>query len=178
MVMSLGARKEAAAVATTAASEQLDSRVSRTAEPLLVNQFLPPAISRSCTRGCSGRHPSNAWRRWRTSTSSRSRCSVCSLAPVGYRSTWLVRCDAKIARRGIGCADLPAAGLPSIGWMLLGERPGAELVFGQVGKPWKLRGSTPTDPVTPAGFAAFGQPDFAKLVESTRIDPDGERLRP
>ena len=65
--------------------------------------------------------------------------------------------------------------LPSIGWMLLGERPGAELVFGQVGKPWRPRGGSPTEPVTRAEFAAFDQPGFAKLVESTRVDPYGER---
>jgi hypothetical protein len=65
--------------------------------------------------------------------------------------------------------------LPSMGWMLLGERPGAELVFGQVGKPWKPRGGAPTDPVTPAEFAGFDRPGFAKLVESTRVDPYGER---
>jgi hypothetical protein len=63
--------------------------------------------------------------------------------------------------------------LPSMGWMLLGERPGAELVFGQVGKPWKPGGGSPTEPVTRAEFAAFDQPGFAKLVESTRIDPYG-----
>jgi hypothetical protein len=65
--------------------------------------------------------------------------------------------------------------LPSIGWMLLGERPGAELAFGQVGKPWKPRGGSPSEPVTRAEFAAFDQPGFAKLVESTRVDPYGER---
>jgi hypothetical protein len=65
--------------------------------------------------------------------------------------------------------------LPAMGWMLLGERPGAELVFGQVGKPWKPRGGAPTDPVTPAEFAGFDRPGFAKLVESTRVDPYGER---
>lgn len=65
--------------------------------------------------------------------------------------------------------------LPSIGWMLLGERPGTELVFGQVGKPWKPRGGPPSEPVTRAEFAAFDQPGFAKLVESTRVDPYGQR---
>jgi hypothetical protein len=62
-----------------------------------------------------------------------------------------------------------------IGWMLLGERPGAELAFGQVGKPWKPRGASPAEPVTRAEFAGFDQPGFAKLVESTRVDPYGER---
>jgi hypothetical protein len=65
--------------------------------------------------------------------------------------------------------------MPSIGWILLGERPGAELAFGQVGKPWKPRGGSPTEPVIRAEFAAFDQPGFAKLVESTRVDPYGER---
>jgi hypothetical protein len=65
--------------------------------------------------------------------------------------------------------------LPSMGWMLLGERPGVELVFGQVGKPWKPRGGAPANPVTRAEFATFDRPGFAKLVESTRVDPYGER---
>jgi molybdopterin biosynthesis enzyme len=62
-----------------------------------------------------------------------------------------------------------------MGWMLLGERPGRELTFGQVGRPWKPTGGLPSDPVTRAQFAAFDQPGFAKLVESTRVDPYGER---
>lgn len=65
--------------------------------------------------------------------------------------------------------------LPTMGWMLLGERPGVELVFGLVGKPWKPHGGSPAEPVTRAEFAAFEQPGFAKLVESTRVDPYGER---
>jgi hypothetical protein len=65
--------------------------------------------------------------------------------------------------------------MPAMGWMLLGERPGAELVFGQVGKPWKPRGGAPAEPVTRTAFATFDGPGFAKLVESTRVDPYGER---
>ena len=62
-----------------------------------------------------------------------------------------------------------------MGWMLLGERSGAELTFGLVGNPWKPRGGSPSAPITRAGFAAFDQPGFAKLVESTRVDPYGGR---
>jgi hypothetical protein len=65
--------------------------------------------------------------------------------------------------------------LPLFGWMLLGERPGRELVFGWVAKPWKPRGGLPSQPVTRATFAGFDQPGFAKLVESTRVDPYGQR---
>jgi len=89
---------------------------------------------------------------------------------------------AEAVRRGVNQAGGSPAGpmfrlrdLPSMGWMPLGERPGGELVFGQVGKIWKPGGGAPSDPVTRAEFACFDQPGFAKLVESTRVDPYGER---
>jgi hypothetical protein len=88
---------------------------------------------------------------------------------------------ANAVRRRADQAEVPARptfrlrDLPSMDWMLLGERPGAELAFGQVGKPWKPRGASPAEPVTRAEFAGFDQPGFAKLVESTRVDPYGER---
>jgi hypothetical protein len=65
--------------------------------------------------------------------------------------------------------------MPSIGWMLLGERPSAELTFGQVSEAWKGRGGVPPEPVTPATFLNFDRPGYAKIVESTRVDPYGER---
>ena len=45
--------------------------------------------------------------------------------------------------------------LPAHGWFLLGERPGAELVFGTVTKPWRALGGAPVPPVTAANFAGF-----------------------
>ena len=176
MVMSPGARKEAAVVATTAASEQLHSRVSRTAEPLLIDQFLPTydlailysRVFRAPPKQC-----------FETVVDFDLFQIPVFRVLIGARGLPLRLADAvRRQDRQAGASDAPTfrlRDLPSIGWMLLGERPGAELVFGQVGKPWKLRGSTPTDPVTPAEFAAFGQPGFAKLVESTRVDPYGER---
>jgi hypothetical protein len=92
-----------------------------------------------------------------------------------------IRLAAALQRRADEAAESAAAprfrlrDMPSMGWMLLGERPGRELTFGQVGKPWKPTGGLPSDPVTRAQFAAFDQPGFAKLVESTRVDPYGER---
>jgi hypothetical protein len=65
--------------------------------------------------------------------------------------------------------------MPSRGWMLLGERPGVELAFGGVSQPWKPRAGSPSTPGTREEFAAFDQPGFVKLVESTRVDPYGER---
>lgn len=63
--------------------------------------------------------------------------------------------------------------LPTRGWIELGERPGAELVYGQVGKVWKGAGGAPDRVVTADNFAAFAEPGFAKLAESTLVVPYG-----
>lgn len=64
--------------------------------------------------------------------------------------------------------------LPARGWIPLGERPDNELVYGAVGQPWKgTGGSQPEPPVTAETFAAFAEPGFAKLAESTVVTPYG-----
>lgn len=85
--------------------------------------------------------------------------------------------DARARRRGQAVAAEPPTfrirDLPARGWVLLGERPGVELVYGQVGKPWKGAGGVPDHPVTADSFAAFAEPGFAKLAESTVVTPYG-----
>lgn len=66
--------------------------------------------------------------------------------------------------------------LGELGWIKLGERPGAELTFGLVSKPWEPVASVPTEPVTAERFAGFNEAGFAKIAESTRVDPYGERF--
>jgi len=66
--------------------------------------------------------------------------------------------------------------LSELGWIMLGERPGAELVFGTVSRPWEAVASVPVEPVTPEQFARFNEPGFAKIAESTRVDPYGSRF--
>ncbi len=160
-------------VATTAGSDQA-SHGMRVAEPLLIDQFMPVydlAIVHS-----------------RVLRAPPERCfeTVVDLdlfqipvfrVLIGARGLPLRLADA-VRRQGHKARASAAPtfrlrDLPSIGWMLLGERPGAELVFGQVGRPWKPRGGGPAEPVTRTEFAAFDQPGFAKLVESTRVDPYG-----
>lgn len=64
--------------------------------------------------------------------------------------------------------------LPARGWIPLGERAGKELVYGAVGQPWKGTGGSPPEPPVTAGtFAAFCEPGFAKLAESTVVTPYG-----
>ena len=66
----------------------------------------------------------------------------------------------------------PRALLPqmlSLGWGILAELPGREIVAGAVTKPW--------DPnprfhaLAPEQFAAFDEPDYVKIVWSLRADP-------
>ena len=86
--------------------------------------------------------------------------------------------DAAARRRGESVVAEPPTfrvrDLAARGWILLGERPGTELVYGEVGKPWKgTGGSPPEPPVTAETFAAFAEPGFAKIAESTVVTPYG-----
>jgi hypothetical protein len=57
----------------------------------------------------------------------------------------------------------------ALGWRVLAERPGRELVMGAVTQPWKanveFRGLPPDQ------FAAFNQPGFVKIASTLRADP-------
>ena len=59
----------------------------------------------------------------------------------------------------------------AIGWRVLAEVPGTEIVFGAVTRPWEaqpgFRG------VAPSEFAAFNEPDYVKIVLTLRADPAG-----
>jgi hypothetical protein len=58
-----------------------------------------------------------------------------------------------------------------IGWRVLANTPGREMVFGAVTQPWlpnvTFRG------LDPAAFAAFNAPDYVKIVWTLRADPLG-----
>jgi hypothetical protein len=60
----------------------------------------------------------------------------------------------------------------AIGWRVLAEVPGHELVFGAVTKPWLadpvFRGVAPSD------FLAFNEADYVKIVWTLRADPINE----
>ena len=59
------------------------------------------------------------------------------------------------------------------GWVLLDEQPNVEIVFGQIGRPWKAVGASSGPPVAPAAFADFDQPGFAKIAFNLRVEPYG-----
>ena len=59
----------------------------------------------------------------------------------------------------------------SIGWVILDDAPGREVVVGAVTKPWEanvvFRG------IPPREFASFAEPDYVKIAWTLRADPIG-----
>jgi hypothetical protein len=167
--------KGVATVATTAPSDQANGRMPLMGEPLLIDQFMPTydlavvysRVLRAPPEQC-----------FQTITDFDLFQLPAFRVLIGARGLPIRLADA-LRRRADEATESSAAprfrlrDLPSMGWMLLGERPSVELVFGQVDKIWRPRGGSPSEPVTRAQFAAFDQPGFAKLVESTRVDPYG-----
>jgi hypothetical protein len=56
----------------------------------------------------------------------------------------------------------------SIGWGVLAEMPGREIVMGAVTQPWYP--NVVFRPLPPGEFAAFNEPDFVKIVWTLRVD--------
>ena len=59
----------------------------------------------------------------------------------------------------------------SLGWVLLAETPGQEMVLGAVTKPWEANVTFRS--VTPEAFRAFNEPDYVKIVWTLRADAIG-----
>jgi hypothetical protein len=69
--------------------------------------------------------------------------------------------------------DAPVRGLVAVtkalGWGVLAERPGRELVMGAVTQPWKANVTFRSLP--PSEFATFDRPGFVKIAWTLRADP-------
>ena len=73
------------------------------------------------------------------------------------------------ARPPLTLGDMPRAG-----FLLLAEKPGAEIVFGQISRPWKVSAPTGGTPaVSPEEFAEFDAPGYAKIAFNIRVEPYG-----
>ena len=59
----------------------------------------------------------------------------------------------------------------SIGWGVLAEVPGREIVMGAVTQPWYA--NVVFRPLPPREFVAFNEPDYVKIVWTLRADPVG-----
>lgn len=62
----------------------------------------------------------------------------------------------------------------ALGWAILAERPGRELVAGSATQPWK--GDVVFRPVEPDRFVAFAEPDMIKIVWTLEAEPLGPAL--
>jgi len=63
------------------------------------------------------------------------------------------------------------ARMREIGWGVLAEIPGREIVMGAVTRPWMA--DVVFRPLPPEAFASFHEPDFVKIVWTLRADPLG-----
>lgn len=59
----------------------------------------------------------------------------------------------------------------ALGWVVLAEHPGREIVVGAVTKPWEANVTFRSIP--PAEFRAFREPGYVKIAWTLRADPDG-----
>jgi hypothetical protein len=59
----------------------------------------------------------------------------------------------------------------SMGWGVLTELPGRQVVVGAVTQPWLA--NVVFRPLPPGEFAAFNEPDYVKIVWTLRADPAG-----
>ena len=61
-----------------------------------------------------------------------------------------------------------------VGFLLLGERPGHEIVFGSVVQPWKaVTDDVPAPQVEADRFATFDTPGYVKVAFNIRVEPYG-----
>jgi hypothetical protein len=81
---------------------------------------------------------------------------------------WILGSTPDTAARPRALLDLAT----SIGWGVLAERAGREIVMGAVTQPWLA--NVVFRPLPPDEFAAFHEPGFVKIVWTLRADPDGE----
>jgi hypothetical protein len=78
---------------------------------------------------------------------------------------WILRSkpDEAVRPRGL------VAQTKSLGWGVLAEKPGREIVMGAVTKPWEANPVFRALP--PDEFAAFQEPGYVKIVWTLRADP-------
>jgi hypothetical protein len=86
------------------------------------------------------------------------------------------------ARAKLGGGATPEATWPrglvaetkALGWGVLADRPGRELVMGAVTQPWKA--NVEFRAVPPERFVAFAEPNLVKIVWTLEVEPIGPAL--
>ncbi|MGH2728588.1 MAG: hypothetical protein ACRDKS_16580, partial [Actinomycetota bacterium] len=90
-------------------------------------------------------------------------------------ASWLVRLLFRARGLSLRMDATPRAALTDVGFAVLGERPGREIVFGIAGKFWATREMANLVRVPDArAFAAFGRPGQAKAAMNFLVEPLGD----
>jgi hypothetical protein len=110
----------------------------------------------ACTRTGAGGHPASC-------NVDLQRSALIRAIFKGRELT--LRADSEDMRRPTGLVALTR----SLGWGVLAEVPGREIVVGSVTQPWKA--NVTFRALSPDAFAAFDEPGYVKIVWSLRADP-------
>jgi hypothetical protein len=106
-------------------------------------------------------------------------CTLSAAADMDLQQSRIVRAIFKARELVLG-AEPDAATQPkgllaqmtSLGWRVLAEKPGREIVVGAVTQPWLpnvvFRGLAPEE------FRAFREPGYVKIIWTVRADPVGD----
>lgn len=78
---------------------------------------------------------------------------------------WILRSKPDLGTRPAGLL----AEMKSLGWGVLAEKPGREIVMGGITKPWEANPVFQSLP--PDDFAAFNAPGYVKIIWTLRADP-------
>lgn len=101
--------------------------------------------------------------------------ALLDLRGLPQRLAGTLRGPAEIPEPTAARATFRLKDMVDLGWTLLGQTPGSEMVLGQVSRPWKAVAASSGSPMTPEQFASFDVPGFAKIATSLRVDPYGNR---
>jgi len=94
---------------------------------------------------------------------------------VDFEQSLIIRAIVKVRALAMGAKHEEArsphgliAETTSMGWRVLADLPGRELVLGAVTQPWLA--DVTFQPLEPDAFTAFAEPDYVKIVWTLRVD--------
>jgi len=147
----------------------MNGRMEVKPTPLLIDSFMPSCDVTIAEHVIVRRDPSTTFR------SARELDFLSIHTPVLHVAMWARGIPARLTGHS---AEPPprlvlSQGDPLPGWVVLGEQPGYELVFGAVGKFWQP--NIEWRDVAAEDFAAFAEPGWGKIAASFSVVPYGER---
>jgi hypothetical protein len=134
----------------------------------LINEYMPSFSLREIDRMAVAASPERAWSAMRAIDLYRLPFVrwLFDLRLIPERLTARLRGEPLPKATHARIEDIVA---PGNGFILLGEKPGHELVVGAIGQFWRTR--IPFVDVAPEDFTAFQEPGFGKLTWNLRVEP-------